>query len=288
MATNKTKARVKTKKANAKNSQSATASKQPATKQRSTMKSLKKWNIIVAVLFALQAAAILIIGKAYALPVETHYLAIDSLASQLAGHNVLAPAVRRIFDIDIRYLVMAFLLVSAAIHVLLATIRRNKYESDLKQNVNHLRWIDYAITAGLMLVLIAMLNGVYDVATLITIFALVGILHFLAYFGEAKIEGWRNKLHTFVALTFAGAIVWLTVAVYVKGAVLYGNGLNHWVYWIDAIIFAITLGLAYNTLQVFRAKGKWANYLFGERLFMAMSFVAKTALTWLVFAGFLK
>lgn len=282
MATKKVTTKAKPKKT----AKSSAVSKK--TTAKTAFAKLRRWNIIIAVLLALQAIAVLIIAKASTLPVVARYLAKDSIASQTAGQTVLSPAVRQMFFIDIRYLIVAFLLVSAITHWLIATVRRNSYEAGLQKRVNTLRWIDYAVSSGIMLILIAMLNGVYDVATLLTVLVLVALLHFLAYFGEAKVGDARAKLQIFGALCVAGATAWLIIASYLKGSIIYGDGLNHAVYWIDGIIVAITLGLAYNKLQLFRQKGRWADYIFGEKVFMALSFTAKVALTWLVFAGFLK
>ena len=35
----------------------------------------------------------------------------------------------------------------------------------------------------------------------------------------------------------------------------------------------------------YRQKGKWADYVFGERVYMGLSLVAKSLLAWQVFAG---
>ncbi|CAB5038371.1 unannotated protein [freshwater metagenome] len=35
----------------------------------------------------------------------------------------------------------------------------------------------------------------------------------------------------------------------------------------------------------YKARGKWANYLYGERTYIVLSFVAKSLLAWQVFAG---
>src|SRR5258708_1277299 len=104
MATKKTAGKAKTNKTAIKNSvKSATVSRQTNSRLNVRITALKRWNIIIAVLLAAQALAIFIIGKAVTLPVVTHYLAKDTLASQAIGHTVLAPAVRQLFFIDIRY-----------------------------------------------------------------------------------------------------------------------------------------------------------------------------------------
>src|SRR3989344_2605610 len=286
MATKKTKgSKAKTKKSTTK---AAKVDKTNTVNKNSLISSLKKWNLLIAVLFAGQAAAILVMSKSVTLPVVAHFLAPDTLASQGAGHTVMALAVRRLFDVNLAYLVAAFLLISAGFHAIIATRERSHYEADLKRGVNGLRWLEYGLTAGIMLATIGLLNGIYDASTLVAIFMLVVLLHLLGYFGETNSVTMKAKAHSFIGLLVAGAGVWVAIAIYLKSAVIYGTGLSHYVYWIDGVIFTITLGLALNTLKVFRPNGKWADYLYGERIFMALSFVAKTALAWLIFAGFLR
>lgn len=42
---------------------------------------------------------------------------------------------------------------------------------------------------------------------------------------------------------------------------------------------------ALNQWLQYRARGRWAEYLFGERIYVLLSLTAKSALAWLVFAG---
>ena len=120
------------------------------------------------------------------------------------------------------------------------------------------------------------------------VFCVVGLVHCVGDFAEDTASAIKTQLPAFAALCVAGATVWLIIAAYLKGALFYGNGLNHFIYWIDGTIFVLTLVLAYNMLQVLRSQGKWKDYIFGERIFMILSCVAKTGLAWLVFAGFLR
>ena len=45
------------------------------------------------------------------------------------------------------------------------------------------------------------------------------------------------------------------------------------------MIFAVNMVLQY------KGVGRWKDYLYGERTYIILSFVAKTLLAWLVFAG---
>ena len=46
----------------------------------------------------------------------------------------------------------------------------NKYQEDLGKGINKVRWIEYSISASVMIVLIALLVGIYDVWALLGIF----------------------------------------------------------------------------------------------------------------------
>jgi len=246
------------------------------------------WNLCLAVVFVLQAIAVLVFSHNANVPVVTHYLTTDSLASQAAGHTILSSAVRKLFDVNIGYLVAAFLFLSAIIHGLMASLWRKEYEKDLKQRVNKIRWFDYGLSGGLALIVVALLNGMYDISSLFMLFILVVFVCGLALFGESHTTTPGGKMRTYVAVLVAGISAWLTIGLYVAGAIIHGTGLGHYVYVIDAVIGLVSLGIVGNLYLVLRAQKRWTDYLFGERVFMLLSFAAKTALAWLIFADLLK
>jgi hypothetical protein len=48
------------------------------------------------------------------------------------------------------------------------------------------------------------------------------------------------------------------------------------------------MSFAVNQVLQYKGVGKWKDYLFGEREYIILSFVAKTFLVWLVFVGLFK
>ena len=84
----------------------------------------------------------------------------------------------------------------------------------------------------------------------------------------------------------AGAIPWIAVALSLvspKGppeAMVPG-----FVYGIVISLFVLFNVFALVQWKQYRAKGKWADYLYGERRYIVLSFVAKSLLAWQVFAG---
>jgi hypothetical protein len=153
-----------------------TKTKQTATKTI-TYESLNTWNRSLAVLHGAQGVLLLLLASSATFPVTANYLTQDSLASQAAGHPVLAAATRHLFDVNLAYLVVAFFFMSAIAHGLIATVYRKRYETDLSQGMNKARWIEYGISASTMIVAIALLTGVYDLGSLTMIFSLVLIMN---------------------------------------------------------------------------------------------------------------
>lgn len=255
-----------------------------------TPASLRGWNIILAALFALQAVLILALSNGNWLPVTTSYLTVDTLASQASGTTELTGAVHRLFDVNLAYVVAAFLLVAAATHLIAATVYRRGYEANLARGVNKARWIGLGISAGLMMTTIALVSGVRDLSSLKMLFSLVFVMSLLGLATEiyGHFNGRRNWL-TFGIASYAGVIAWAVVGKYLLDANLFGDvTLPAYIYAVYGVALALWIIAAYNTFLQHKGQGKWANYLFGERLHMLVGFVALTALAWQVFLGALK
>lgn len=266
---------------------SAKSSGKVSSLKQLTVEALMRRNIILAAFLFLQAVLIFVLANGSSVPITADYLAKDSLASAQSGATVFAPASKHLFDLSLAALVVSFLLVSAIMKLLVATRYRNSYETALKQKVNSWRWTEVGVTAGLMLVTIAVLNGMRDISSLVMIFGLVAVLHFLAYIAEgSKAPGVRKtQWLSYVALFSVGAVVWVAVDGYLKSALIYGDGLPNYVYFINASIFLVTIGLAAVLWKSLKGQGKWSNYVYGESAFIFLSVIAQTALAWQVYAG---
>lgn len=278
----------KSKKASAATNKSASRTK--SVSQNDTFAILNKWNIGLAALHALQGFAVLILSKSATLPVDTHFLTEDKLASKATGQIVLSPAVRHLFDINLAYLVVAFFFMSAIAHLVIGTIYRTKYEEGLKKGINKARWIEYAFSASTMMVAIAMLTGVYDFSLLAAVFGLTAIMNLMGLVMEVHNQTTsKTNWLSYIIGCISGILPWMVVAVYLKGAMVYGSGnIPTFVYWIFGSMFVLFSTFAVNMFLQYKKKGKWADYLYGEKMYMILSLVAKSALAWQVFAGTLR
>ena len=66
------------------------------------------------------------------------------------------------------------------------------------------------------------------------------------------------------------------------------NGTPDFVYWIFFSLFIFFNIFAVNMYLQYKKVGPWKDYIFGEKVYIILSFVAKTALALQVFAGTLR
>ena len=254
-----------------------------------TIPSFRNWNKWLAVLHAVQGLAILVLSTAHTFPVTTTYLNLDPIASDLAGHPVLAAASKHLFEVNIALLVAAFFFISAIAHWVAATVYRRQYDVDLQRGINKVRWLECGLSASTMLVAIGLLSGIADLSTLIMIFALGLIMGLLGLAMEVYNQGKDHpNCLAYRIGALAGVVPWIVLALYAWGAGVYGSRVPTFVYWIYGSMLVFFAGFALNLYLQYKKKGKWADYLYGERVYMILSLAAKAALAWQIFVGTLR
>ena len=169
--------------------------------------SLRRWNIALGALHALQALAILALATAFALPVTASFL------SGPPGHPE-PPRPRRCSSIPMASGVALFLLLSAGFHALVSLPRvSDRYMAGLMSEHNFYRWAEYSLSSSVMVVLIAMLTGISDVAALIAIFASNAAMIFFGAVQE-RYESPGGSLWPFWLGCVIGVAPWLAIGVY--------------------------------------------------------------------------
>ena len=81
----------------------------------------------------------------------------------------------------------------------------------------------------------------------------------------------------------AGAVPWVTIAIYLIGAAQPPG----FVYGIFVSIFVFFNCFAVNQWLQYRQVGRWGDYITGERTYIALSFIAKSLLAWQIYANIL-
>lgn len=246
-------------------------------------KKLKNFNLVMGILHLIQGALMLILSNDFTLPVTRSYLEFDPAT------ETLNPATITLFDLRIGPLVAVFLFMSAIAHLLIATVLYDKYVRDLKKGMNRFRWYEYSLSASLMIVIIAMLTGIYDIGTLLLIFFLNMMMILFGLRMEihnqyAEKTDWKP----FIYGCIAGIIPWIVIFIWLFGAGGEEGGPPDFVYYIFITIAILFNSFAINMVLQYKKFRKWKDYLYGERMYVILSLVAKSALAWQVFAGTLR
>lgn len=242
---------------------------------------LRRWNAVLAVLHVAQGIVMLALSNDFSLPVTGAFLQLREGGLEAVPETLVT--------LRIAPLIAAFLFLSAAAHASLASFGFRWYGRMLERGIQPARWIEYSASASLMIVVIAMLAGVYDVAALIALFAVNASMILFGWLMEVRNEG-RERVDwmPFWFGVFAGAIPWVAIGIYLFGAGNDQGGPPGFVYGIYGSLFAFFNVFAINMVLQYRRRGRWRDYLHGERVYMLLSLFAKSALAWQVFAGTLR
>lgn len=238
----------------------------------------------MGILHFIQAGLMLLLSNQFSLPVNTNYIYFNEFTQSLE------PVVKTVINLRIGPLVALFLLISSFAHFTLTLPRIYEwYVKNLQKGINYARWVEYSISSSLMIVIIAMLTGMYDLSSLILIFTLNAMMILFGMIMEVHNQTTKKtNWLSFIFGCIAGAVPWLTIALYLYGAGGRKQGPPDFVYVIFFTIFLFFNSFAVNMVLQYKEVGKWNDYVFGEKVYILMSLIAKSALAWQVFAGTLR
>ncbi len=247
---------------------------------------LRRLNILAGLLHLVTGVVIIVIGDLdFELPVS--------------GFNIAGPpgtplengVLSEFFGIPLAIGVATFSLLSAFFHFLISLIAFRGYKSELRSGQNRFRWVEYALSSTLMMVLIGATTGITDLAALIGIaFANISMILFgwiMEMVNDTSDLGGRIWFTPFWMGCVAGIGPWVAILLPLwfnlqqDGA----EGPPGFVYGIIVSIFVFFNTFALNQWLQYKRIGRWADYLHGERVYIILSFIAKSALAWQIFAN---
>jgi len=240
---------------------------------------LRAYNLVAAAFHAAQAALVLFLANGFTLPVTGTYLAGPP------GTTPADPVV--LFDVPVGLGVALFLALSAVAHLVVASpVFFPRYRSGLLAGHNYFRWVEYSLSASLMIVLIAQLTGISDVAALLALFGVNAGMIFFGWLQEKYERPGGGGWLPFVFGCVLGLVPWLAILVYVVApGSTSGAEPPGFVYGIIVSLFVFFNVFALNQWLQYKPVGRWADYLVGERAYITLSLTAKSALAWQVFGG---
>ena len=240
------------------------------------LRNLRAWNLGLAALHALQAVAILVLAGDFAITVTSQF------PEGPPGSAATAP--EAFFDVPVGAAIAVFLALAAADHLLTATVLRGRYERDLAGGLNRFRWIEYSVSATIMVLLICFYCGITGISSVV---AIIGANVAMILFGWLQETSNPPGRSTTTMLPFwfgcvAGAAPWVAIVINLVGA---GSSTPGFVYGIFVSLFVLFMSFALNQWLQYRQVGPWASYAVGEKAYLVLSLVAKSALAWQIFSG---
>lgn len=199
-----------------------------------------------------------------------------------------APVSQTLFEFPIALIAPIFLLLSAVAHLVVSSPSYiGTYEKNIEKGINPIRWWEYAFSSSLMLVVLLMLGGLIELSTVVFIFTLNFIMNLMGLMMEKY-----NQLTTqtswlpFNIGVLAGIVPWIMGGLYfwvstnnisdaVPGYAQFGFLLT----FLFFNSFAINMWLQYKKI------GKWSSYVYGEKAYIVLSLVSKSALGWIIVLG---
>jgi Heliorhodopsin len=239
------------------------------------LQGLQRWNLALTALHFAQAAGIFVLTGKFAITVTTTF--------PEGPPGTRMPGSSSFFKVPVGPVVGVFLLLAALDHLLTATVLRETYETDLRRGINRIRWIEYSVSATLMIILLSFYSGITSVNAIVAVIgANVGMILF----------GWLQetmnppgRATTTMKPFWFGALVGITPWISILVNVLGSKTVPGFVYGIviSEAIFFFSFGL--NQWLQYKSIGKWADYAFGEKAYLVLSLVAKSLLAWQIYGG---
>ena len=240
---------------------------------------LRRYNLIAGLFHFVQMIIVLGLANDFSLPIVARYMAGPP------GSTFAEPV--KLFDTPVGITVAIFLGLSAFFHFLVASPTFfNRYINGLNRQRNFFRWVEYSISSSVMIVLIAQICGVTDVVAIISIFGVNASMILFGWLQEKYESPGSGGWVPFIFGCIAGIVPWLGILFYVLS--VGGPGDTKAPAFVYGIV--ISLFLLFNTFAVvqflqYKKVGKWADYLRGEKTYITLSLVAKSALAWQIFAS---
>ena len=250
-----------------------------------TFRGLRRFNAVMGLLHLVQGILMIVLswerGTTY--PIYTNFLRFDMDTFSLT------PDPQLWYELLFGPAVAVFLLLSAVAHFSLSTFGYRWYVEKLKKGMNPARFYEYALSSSLMIVLIGMLVGVWDLGTLIAIFGVNAAMNLFGIMMELHNRSSADPKTDWTAFIYgciAGIIPWVVIMMYFLGALgSAGAEPPGFVYAIIPTIFVFFNIFALNMFLQYKKVGPWKDYLFGERMYIVLSLLAKTALAWMIWFG---
>lgn len=190
--------------------------------------------------------------------------------------------VHQVYKQQLFALVPTFSLLSAVNHTVTAT-SDTYYQTYRKSHTNPLQWGEYALSASLMLWIVATLSGLVETHTMVSLVGLNVLLQYLGYRIEVvKAQGGDWKPLMFVAFGIFFLQWEMIITSFYLAVTESTEKPPTIVYAIVLILFVLFSSFGINQLLYVTDRMGWETY---QKVTVGLSLAAKSALIWMLYGG---
>jgi hypothetical protein len=245
---------------------------------------LQTFNRIAGLTHLIQGIALfLILNDKTTIPVITRFFTETS--------DGVKPVSETLFEFPIALIAPIFLLLSAGAHLLIsAPFYVRRYEQNIEKGINPVRWWEYAVSSSLMLVVLLMLGGLIELSSIVFIFTLNFIMNLMGLMME-KYNQLTEKTSwlPFNIGVLAGIVPWIMGGLYFWVSTNnIADSIPVYAQFGFLLTFLFFNSFAINMWLQYKKIGKWKDYVYGEKAYIVLSLVSKSALGWIIVLGTLK
>jgi flagellar biosynthesis protein FlhB len=244
-------------------------------------KSLQTFNRIAGLTHLIQATILFsILNDETTIPVITRFFTDTP--------DGIRPESETLFEFPIALIGPIFLFISAITHLIIsAPFYVRRYEANIAKGINPARWWEYAFSSSLMLVVLMMLGGLIELSTVVFIFTLNFIMNLMGLMMEKynQLTQETNWL-AFNIGTLAGIVPWIMGGLYFWVSTSnIADSIPVYAQFGFLLTFLFFNSFAINMWLQYKKIGKWKDYVYGEKSYITLSLVSKSALGWIIVLG---
>ncbi len=244
-------------------------------------KQLQSFNRWAGITHLIQAVALFVIlNDETTIPVITRFFG--------ETPEGIRPVSETLFEFPIALIGPIFLFLSAIAHLLISSsFYVHRYEQNIAKGINPVRWWEYAFSSSLMLVVLMMLGGLIELSSVVFIFTLNFIMNLMGLVMEKY-----NQLTTetnwlpFNIGVLAGIVPWIMGGLYFWVSTNnIADSIPVYAQFGFLLTFLFFNSFAINMWLQYKKIGKWKDYAYGEKSYIVLSLVSKSALGWIIVLG---
>ena len=242
---------------------------------------LQKFNRRMGLVHFVQAVILfIIVNYGLKIPIITRYF--DKTADGIQ------PVSEILVNVPIAVVGPVFLLISAMFHFFISSpFYIRKYEANIAKGMNPMRWWEYSISSSIMLTALLMLGGLIELPAVVFVFTLNFIMNMMGLEME-KYNQFTTKTSWFPFNigVIAGIVPWIIGGLYFWEST---NNIADSIPGYAKAGFLLTF-IFFNTFAInmwlqYKKVGKWKDYVYGEKAYIVLSLVSKSALAWILVLG---